>query len=621
MNPPVMHRVLDSLILGAALAVPAARAQAPIAELAAVLRGADVVPPTRSRATAIARVRMVPADGLCTIEVVADDGLPVRAAEWRFGEPGVDGATILALAGGPREWTGATALTRELRDALIRNRTHVVLATAEWPAGEIRGQVLPLDDAPRVPAFGAVASALGEAILVATPDALRVDRDGMRFDFPATAQLRVRFAPPSPSAPIGARVRATVRGEDAGEPGRVLCNTSFERTSEGPRLRAPDHRIELRNSGVLVATWSGVEGVLVSDWPGEGAWSIAPSQHWSWSFPDGVTVAADGTTAAGNEILLVPATPSEARGRASSLALETKQLPGLLVTNLVHGEPLATRCVADNQGALSGAIDFELGVTRAGGVVIDALGACLASPAGAGGSLELWLRSDGATWSRAGEARVVAAGSDRETLANFEAPIVLSPGTHRIALRAVDLAHAYASCAPDAVLARGEGVTMLAGAATNGAPGSLGAMPGRAFCGTLWLRDASPADASAVAFGVGCGVTQTASRPLLGASLDLDLVDPSEADLLAFELIGLELEPALDLSAFGAPGCGLHVVPLFVTPAQRLHGGRLRTSFALPNDPELSGARFAVQGVVITPGANQLGVRLSNGVRLVLGAH
>lgn len=615
---PAMHRVVKLLLLGVALAARAAVAQAPIPEHAAVLRGAELVPPTASRATAIARVRIDADGGRFAIEAVADDGLPVRAAEWRMGELGVDGATIVALAAGTGAWAGGTAVTAELLDALARGRTHVVIATDQWPSGEIRGQVLPLDGASRVPAFGAVATGLGGAVLAATPDALRVDRGGVRFDVPATAQMRVRFARPSPSAPIGASLRATVRGGDGDPADATLSESAFTRTSEGLVLSAPGYSIELRNSGALVASWVGPESVRVSDWPAEGAWSSVPSPSWSWPFPDGVTVVAEGTSAAGDEILIA-APRGDPRAKASSLALETDGMSALLVQNLAHGEALTTSLRTDNQGAAGGAIDFELGVTRADGVTLAALGMHLASPAGAEGTIELWLRRDGAFWSRAAQARVVAAGSDRETLANFDAPIALAAGTHRVALRAVELAHAYATSRPGAVLARSEGVTLVAGAATNGALDAADAMPGRAFSGTLWLRDAARAEASAVAFGSGCGVTQIASRPMLGAALELGLHGLPADCAFAFELIGLELGAGLDLSAFGAPGCALNVVPLFVTPALPVRDGRARTSLVLPADPELCGARFAVQGLAITPGANELGMRLSNGVRLVLG--
>ena len=66
-----------------------------------------------------------------------------------------------------------------------------------------------------------------------------------------------------------------------------------------------------------------------------------------------------------------------------------------------------------------------------------------------------------------------------------------------------------------------------------------------------------------------------------------------------------------DLAPIGAPGCPLLVSPDFVLPLANL-GGIAPLTLPIPNDAGLVGIRMFVQGWVSDPGANQLGIVVSN---------
>jgi len=88
------------------------------------------------------------------------------------------------------------------------------------------------------------------------------------------------------------------------------------------------------------------------------------------------------------------------------------------------------------------------------------------------------------------------------------------------------------------------------------------------------------------------------------------LAEPGASATLVFGLG--ELQPALDLGPFGAPGCKLHVdvigavstvvVPPPPEPLTAWTGGVVRSTFQLPASAGLLGGRFTTQWVEVVPG-------------------
>lgn len=132
-----MSRIQFSAFL---LVVGAAVAQAP-SGFAASLDGDQVVVPTGSQASAWAFV-LLEGNGFVRVTVDVDGLATASVCELRHGSPGQTGATILALAGGPKTWTGTATLSSADAMAVENGATHVVVSSAAFPSGEIRGQVV-----------------------------------------------------------------------------------------------------------------------------------------------------------------------------------------------------------------------------------------------------------------------------------------------------------------------------------------------------------------------------------------------------------------------------------------------------------------------------------------------
>jgi hypothetical protein len=74
----------------------------------------------------------------------------------------------------------------------------------------------------------------------------------------------------------------------------------------------------------------------------------------------------------------------------------------------------------------------------------------------------------------------------------------------------------------------------------------------------------------------------------------------------------------LDLGLIGMPGCTLYANPLLVFPLQNT-AGRATWSASIPYDTSYAGVSLFAQAGVTSPGANALGVVLSNAGELKLG--
>ncbi len=74
----------------------------------------------------------------------------------------------------------------------------------------------------------------------------------------------------------------------------------------------------------------------------------------------------------------------------------------------------------------------------------------------------------------------------------------------------------------------------------------------------------------------------------------------------------------LDLTYVGMPGCHLYTDPIMTLPLTNA-GGTATWPMDIPNTPSLVGATFYMQGAVISPGTNPVGLVMTNAVEARIG--
>ncbi|MBK8980515.1 MAG: CHRD domain-containing protein [Planctomycetes bacterium] len=458
---------------------------------------------------------------------------------------------------------------------------------------------------------------------------------GARFHFASGDCARVDFAPLDPNAPVGASLTASFEGQLGPVQGADLGSTSVTQTANGltasadfSAIGSTTVRVEVWSGNAMVASFPGQTGPLAGlpNWPRTGCW-LFPPQCYYYPFPDGSLFTVAGNTIVGDSLRIYPENPAAVIGPYSSMSLELTGLPTLEVTNLAYGQALETALAPDDQGAVGGAVCFDVDVKLPTGVAINDIDLHLDSPAGSDGRIELWVRANdtsvgsGGTlsgWTLAAATSVTSRGRDRGTPATFGTPVVLPPGTHGIALRAVGLAHAYTIGTGSNEVFDSAALTLRAGYATDtfGQPGTVRSP--RVFAGRIFFADAARAFASAVAFGTGCGPVLSATSPVLGSTLSLAVTDVPAGSQIGIVLLGLEQFPGIDLGPLGAPGCQLLVNPQFLTIDIAVSGSTAGLSIPIPNVPALVGASFAAQVLTVSPGQNAIGIAATNGERLVI---
>lgn len=112
------------------------------------------------------------------------------------------------------------------------------------------------------------------------------------------------------------------------------------------------------------------------------------------------------------------------------------------------------------------------------------------------------------------------------------------------------------------------------------------------------------------------------SRPRLGTTITLTTVNETGRSIGFTFLATRAVEPGLDLTALGAPGCtGLVDLAAGVgIPLANAGGGAgMSVAVPIPNNPGLLGAVVPGQSAWFDPTANALGIVTSNGLRLALG--
>lgn len=113
---------------------------------------------------------------------------------------------------------------------------------------------------------------------------------------------------------------------------------------------------------------------------------------------------------------------------------------------------------------------------------------------------------------------------------------------------------------------------------------------------------------------------QLAGRPVLGQTANLSVTDFYRGAVAGVQLIGLPASGGgIDLSSLGMTACTLYLQPIAVTLPFTITGITVTIPLAVPNSLNLDRAVLGVQAAALAPGANPLGVQVSNLVTLRLG--
>ncbi|MBK8977327.1 MAG: hypothetical protein IPM29_15555 [Planctomycetes bacterium] len=107
------------------------------------------------------------------------------------------------------------------------------------------------------------------------------------------------------------------------------------------------------------------------------------------------------------------------------------------------------------------------------------------------------------------------------------------------------------------------------------------------------------------------------ARPILGQTAQIELRNLPIGGLAGVVNYGFEIPTPLDLTPVGAPGCWLYVSAL-AGVGFPLTQSTARQSLPLPGNPAFARIVIGLQGVVLMPGINQLGVAATNGLRWTL---
>ncbi|MBL8756363.1 MAG: hypothetical protein JNK15_23920 [Planctomycetes bacterium] len=147
---------------------------------------------------------------------------------------------------------------------------------------------------------------------------------------------------------------------------------------------------------------------------------------------------------------------------------------------------------------------------------------------------------------------------------------------------------------------------------TGFSPGAVAGDPG-----SIDLSTVIPFDTGAGGTPLRLDATAGA-RPQIGTTFSMDLLNAPASSVVGFMVLGLgQVQPGLDLTPFGMPGCSLFATldvvqafPLVPTP---------QFTWALPNNSALVGLQVYAQGAALALGMNALGLVVSNGGVLSIG--
>lgn len=298
-------------------------------------------------------------------------------------------------------------------------------------------------------------------------------------------------------------------------------------------------------------------------------------------------------------------------------------LPFALCATFAPAQSLTTFYGHNFPGASNWTIFFDLQVHTA--IDVAGLECNISTAVGSVGSVDVYMTAAGGThvnnesnpvWTLVGTGQQSSAnGVGSPTGIAMTAPFSIQPGTYGVGL------HHRGSFGPANTIGTGTNqtfsnaeLTLTAGSLTlsqPGMPSSILFSP-RVFNGGIFYGGFATARVA----GSGCGPSnfkvRTTSRPALGRTVNVEIEDIPAAAVTAGLLVGFSpIEPGIDLTAVGMPGCTLFSNGDAVLP---LANGVTSTteSFAIGNDPALIGTEVAMQALAVVFGENPLNVVLSN---------
>lgn len=117
--------------------------------LSARLSGSEMVPPVSTGASGLATFALH-SDNSMSYDLCVS-GISGTAAHVYVGDEGSNGTLLFSLSGGPTSWTGTSASSLVDQNEAFNSGLYVVVESAAFPNGEIRGQIEPVSSPdPRV---------------------------------------------------------------------------------------------------------------------------------------------------------------------------------------------------------------------------------------------------------------------------------------------------------------------------------------------------------------------------------------------------------------------------------------------------------------------------------------
>ncbi len=110
------------------------------------------------------------------------------------------------------------------------------------------------------------------------------------------------------------------------------------------------------------------------------------------------------------------------------------------------------------------------------------------------------------------------------------------------------------------------------------------------------------------------------SRPLIGSTINFNTANIPAGTVFGILLLSfVQLNPGMDLTGLGMPGCLQFAQAPGTVNGFFVAGSTASQSLAIPNNPALNGTLVFGQTATFTPGFNPAGILASNGLRLRTG--
>ncbi|MBK8978144.1 MAG: hypothetical protein IPM29_19740 [Planctomycetes bacterium] len=290
-----------------------------------------------------------------------------------------------------------------------------------------------------------------------------------------------------------------------------------------------------------------------------------------------------------------------------------------------------TTTFANNNGRSTPGVTVYFDIQLNIGIAITAFDLNILAGTGLQGTVDVYLTGAGntyvgnqtnaAAWTLAGSSNTFVGGAPgTPTNATFAQPVTIAPGSYGLAIAYNGVGASYTNGNGSNQVYSNADMTLSCGSATAALFSSTLFDP-RVWNGTIYYTPGSNF-ARSIPYGTGCGTPalglRGVARPVIGSTATAETTSIPAASTAGILLFGItSIEPGLDLTVIGMPGCFLNVGSEF-SPGFAPVGATVLHQIPIPNVPALAGARLHMQSVVDSPGTNPLGFISSNGLRLIL---